>query len=64
MALVLVFCGFIIVTTILMHRRNTEFKTFNNFLSDFSQNQVATIQSITYLRQINIKLSTEQTTKI
>ena len=61
---VAVFCGFILATTVLIYQRNHEFKNFSNFLYDFGQNQVATVQSITYLRQINIKLFTEDIPKI
>ena len=60
----LVFGVFIITTTLFMQRKKYEFRGFNDFLNDFSDNQVSITQAITYLREVNINLYTKVSDKI
>jgi len=52
----IVFGVFLAATSIFLYKRRDEFQNFNNFLNLFANNQVATVQAVTYAREINVNL--------
>lgn len=57
---ILTLSGFILATTVILYQRIYDFIELHDLLYDFGENQVSTAQSMTYLRQINIKLFTNE----